>query len=718
MSPHQRAAANVRCKAEERLRSQTPAVQTPLSAPEIQRQFHELQVHQIELEMQNEELRESRAQEEAARARYSDLYDFAPVGYLTLDGQGMITQTNLAAARMLGLERARLRGKRLAAFIAPAYLPAFITFLLPAGENPVQPTCDVALAVAGQPLRIVNCTATRSADGHVVSIILVDITERKKLADHNAWMNALLTAQQEASVDGILLMNCKGGIISHNQHFVEMWRIPVDIIASKSAPRILQAVAGLHVDPVSFAAQISSLHHQSHEIAHDEIVLTDGRTLDRHSVPVVGNDGEYFGRAWFFRDVSEVKKAASELTAAKHLAESANQAKSEFLATMSHEIRTPLTGVIGLASLLLSSGLTPEQQEMMELLNTSGQSLLTVITDVLDMSKIEAGRIELERRPFDLPTLAETVRCMFTTCATEKGLDLVIQVDPTLPVCLLGDAPRLRQVLVNLVGNAVKFTDHGTVTLTAAPAGRRDGTDLVSFAVSDTGPGIPASYLPRLFQPFTQGDASLTRRHGGTGLGLTISRKLTELMGGTLQATNNPEIGCCFRLVLPLAAAAAEPPVQQPRPSATPSLPLDQQFRVLLVEDDPICQQAGRLMLENLGYLCQIVADGDAAVTALSADAYTLVLMDCHMPNSDGWYACTEIRRLGHRLPIIAVTANVQNKDQQRCRLAGMDDFLAKPFTYEQLERCLTRWSRTAAARLEQYVALTVAGVAEAVASE
>jgi len=258
----------------------------------------------------------------------------------------------------------------------------------------------------------------------------------------------------------------------------------------------------------------------------------------------------------------------------------------------------------------------------------------------------------------------------------------------------MGDAPRLRQVLVNLVGNAVKFTEQGAVTLTVTPAGQREGADLVSFAVSDTGPGIPASYLPRLFQPFTQGDASLTRRYGGTGLGLNISLKLTELMGGTLQATNNPGPGCCFRLVVPLAKAEA--PVLQPRPSATPSLALDQKLHVLLADDHPACQMMGLLMLKKLGHSCHVVTDGDAAVAAMSTGVYALILMDCHMPNRDGLDACREVRKLGHRLPIIAVTANDQDEDHRNCRSAGMDDVLVKPFTLEQLARCLARWSDTA----------------------
>jgi signal transduction histidine kinase/HPt (histidine-containing phosphotransfer) domain-containing protein len=374
----------------------------------------------------------------------------------------------------------------------------------------------------------------------------------------------------------------------------------------------------------------------------------------------------------------------------------ANRAKSQFLANMSHEIRTPMNGVIGMARLLESSGLSPDQKEYADIIVGSGRSLLRIIDDILDFSKIEAGRLELEDAPLDLRRVVHDVGRLFALQAESKGLQLTAEVAPEVAAELRGDALRLRQALVNLVGNAVKFTERGSVALQVAAEEQDDRGQVVRFEVRDTGIGIAADALSRLFKPFSQADPSTTRRYGGTGLGLVISRRLVDLMGGKLGVSSDVGKGTTFWFTVRFPRDLAERPASAAAEAPLPTSGPGALGRVLVAEDNPVNQKVAGLMLEKLGYAVDLVGTGREALSAASRQAYVAVFMDGQMPGMDGYEAATRIRALevggNRRTPIIALTASAMRGDREKCLAAGMDDYLTKPLSPEQLAATLARW--------------------------
>jgi signal transduction histidine kinase/CheY-like chemotaxis protein/HPt (histidine-containing phosphotransfer) domain-containing protein len=367
--------------------------------------------------------------------------------------------------------------------------------------------------------------------------------------------------------------------------------------------------------------------------------------------------------------------------------ESANKAKSEFLATMSHELRTPLNGVIGMTELLRGTPLDGKQREFVDACHVSGRALLDLINDILDFSKIEAGKLELDRHAFDVEQLVRSTVDMVAVSARQKGLDIECLFAPGLHRHLCGDSARLRQVLINLVGNAIKFTEKGYVRL-QVDAGTQPGIDAaIRFTVSDTGIGIPTERVTRLFEPFSQADSSTTRKYGGTGLGLAISRNLVELMGGRIGVQSQAGHGSTFWFEVPLPAADAPPAVQSPlnaaaSPKQTASLA---GRRVLLAEDNHINQMFAREVLRHAGLECSTATNGREALEALANAPFDLVLMDCQMPEMDGFEATRCIRQweregiLQGHLPVLALTANAVKGDRDRCLEAGMNGYVSKP---------------------------------------
>ncbi len=406
-----------------------------------------------------------------------------------------------------------------------------------------------------------------------------------------------------------------------------------------------------------------------------------------------------------FVDITERKRAQTELEQAKLAAEAASNAKSRFLAVMSHEIRTPLNGVTGVLRLLEQEDLPPKQKRWVEMAGQSAVALLKILNEVLDFSKVEAGKVELRVTGTNLHTAINGATRTYLAQATTKGLVGSVDIAPDVPQMAELDEERLSQILGNLLSNAIKFTDQGSIRVRVSLCAREMGVERLRFEVTDTGPGISQEGQQFLFQPFSQVDDSTTRRHGGTGLGLVICRQFVELMGGAIGVQTLLGKGSTFWFEIPIKlaspkAAPARPDIVAPLRRRRHSRP---GIRVLLAEDNEINQELARAMIQFAGYGCDCVINGQQAVTAALTGKYSLVFMDCMMPTMDGYEATRHIRKTSGsvpdeqraRLPIIAMTANAMDGDREKCLAAGMDDYLSKPLDPVLVAAMLERWIRT-----------------------
>ena len=485
----------------------------------------------------------------------------------------------------------------------------------------------------------------------------------------------------ESLADGVAVLDRQDRLIDAN---AALSRIVGPVVIGEPAarafarcPELLAQLDGGPASQAIAAASDASRHYES-----EVTPLTDRR-------------GRQIGRVVTFRDVTERRQVMAELARARDAAEDLARVKSEFLATVSHEIRTPMNGVIGMTDLLLETGLDSQQRSYVEVIRSSGGQLLSTINDILDFSKFDAGQLAVEHVPYEPRVAVRSVIAMLEPQAKDKHLDLTLAVGATVPARCAGDEFRVRQIVTNLVGNAIKFTEAGTVSVSLdADAPQAGGAaQRLRLTVADTGIGIPADQMDRLFRPFSQVDASVARRFGGTGLGLAICRGLAEKMGGAIVVESAPGRGSTFRVdwmvqPLPDAPAAALPPP----PVSPPALPVSPPIRILVAEDNPVNQLVVVHMLRRLGQQADLAEDGEEAVAAASRVDYDIVLMDVQMPNVDGLTATRRIRAAGHVRPrIIAMTANAMAGDRELCLAAGMDDYLSKPIDLEGLGAVLAR---------------------------
>jgi signal transduction histidine kinase/AmiR/NasT family two-component response regulator len=505
---------------------------------------------------------------------------------------------------------------------------------------------------------------------------------------------ALLRATLDATADGILVVSPGHEILLRNRQFLRMWNIPPQLAHAQSG-ELLPFIRKQLKDPEQSIRQLEALFRSPDAEGFALIECADGRVLERYTSVMQLADGAS-ARVLSFRDITARVAAETEAREAREAAETANRAKSDFLDNVSHEIRTPLNGVLGITRLLLAEGLTPRQRRYVELADASASSLLELIEDLLDLGKIESGRMELEATPFRLDELLDELHDMYGLRAQEKGLRFTLELDAQVPLAVRGDSGRLRQVLNNLLSNALKFTAQGEFGLIV---GRSRGGRMLRFTVYDSGIGIPFEAQQRLFTRFAQADRATSRRYGGTGLGLAIVKQLADMMGGSLLLQSEPGRGTSVRCELPLPEVPPRevprrvPPITQPAPAPRHAT------RVLVAEDNETNQVVIRGLLAQAGYHeVTVVADGEEALAAMAANAFDLVLMDCRMPRLDGYEAARRLRAQGFTQPIIALTANAAAGERERCLAFGMSDYLAKPIDAARLAQVLAEWTAQHAA--------------------
>jgi signal transduction histidine kinase/ActR/RegA family two-component response regulator len=595
-----------RHQAEGILQQRQETNQTPTTKADAQAEsavIHDLQVHQIELELQNEELIRAKIDLEVSRARYFDLYDLAPVGYCSINGQGQIVQCNLTLANLLVVPRSALTGQYFSHHICRQDQDSFYR------------ACGKSLNI---PQEVEPNDATLAFD---IEVQMVRI-------DGNAlWVH--LNAAEEKQ------------------------------IGSETNPE--RPALRIAVTDISLGKQAQA------SLADQQNQLRDAnQSLEQR-----------------------VRERTHELEHACNVAEAALRTRGEFLAKMSHEIRTPLNAIAGMAHLIRKENLSPLQSARLDKLEHAGMHLLSVINDVLDLSKIDADKLVLEVVPLNLESIVFNVLSMVDARAQDKQIELIYEIPP-LPLNLLGDATRLQQALLNYVSNAIKFSDAGSIKLCVVLQRETDADVDIVFEVVDAGIGITPQALQRLFTPFEQADNSTARKYGGTGLGLAITRKLAQLMGGQAGARSVPGAGSTFWFSVRLAKGGVEQVSEAAAPNVYSKDFLQTRcagLRVLVAEDEPVNREIATILLEDAGFIAETAEDGIQAVLMAGKNAYSLILMDMQMPGMDGLEATHTIRQLPgyENTPIIALTGNAFVEDRIRCMAAGMNAFLTKPVMPAQL---------------------------------
>jgi PAS domain S-box-containing protein len=647
----------------------------------------------------------ARRQAQDAQAHLASIVQASREAILAKTLAGVVTSWNPGAEALFGYSEAEMVGRAIDVLIPPEGRDEEEHFRQQVARGvPVEQFETVRIRKDGTAVSVaITLSPLTDADGTISGIgtICRDVTERDRA---EAKFHGLL----ESAPDAILVMGPDGLIrLVNRQTEVLFGYERADLVGQPVEcllPDLLaaddpQQRAGFFANP-SVRTMGANLELAARRKDGSEF------PVDISLAPLETEEGLLVSAA--VRDVTARKRAETallereeQLAAARDVALEASRLKSDFLANMSHEIRTPMNAVIGLTGLLLDTPLTEVQTEYASAVRSAGEALLEIINDILDFSKIEAGKLRLEVMDFGLRAALDEVADLLGARAREKGLEISVQVDPDAPSFVRGDPGRLRQVLTNLVGNAIKFSDHGQIVVRATSSGTTREATTFRFEVSDTGMGISPEGQRQLFQAFAQVDSSATRRHGGTGLGLAISKQLVEMMGGQIGLTSSLGSGSTFwfSLDLPAANASGLPDSARADLSGLPVFNGGQVpgagARLLVAEDNPVNQLVATRMLEKLGYRADVAANGAEAVEALTRIDYAAVLMDCQMPELDGFEATREIRRrqiLPWRTPVIAMTASATQSDRDRCFDADMDDYISKPVRLAELAAVLARW--------------------------
>jgi len=676
--------------------------------------------------------RVGKGEEALERDAGRNLFETAPIGYIEIDQEGVVRRVNRRECKLRGLEMSEMVGVQCSDLLPEMERERYREQILRKMEG------AVALIPYQREYRHQGHKTTvevheellRNQAGAIAGIRMasIDVSERKNSEDA-AYQNATeLRALFQAFPDLFLrldknetVLDAKGG-----------QRSDAFLSADKFLGRNLQDLL-----PAGALAQIRAAQEKvrkSNAMEMVEFAIEDQlgeQAYEMRLLPlnwdewigVVRNiTARKAGEQRLKDNAQELEQKNEELEKALAAAREATRIKSRFLANMSHEIRTPMNGVLGTTDLLLGSGLNPEQQEYAESIKRSADSLLALIDDIVDLSRLEAGKVRLDRVDFSLESAIGEITSMFATQARAKGLEFTSTIAPGMPELAVGDPARLRQVLKNLLGNAIKFTEQGQVGLSAEIVSQTRDEIRLKFTVHDSGIGIPADQQGRLFDTFTQVDESATRQYGGTGLGLAVSKQLAALLGGEIGLETEPGKGSSFWFTasfgqsVSLARSKADVRIlrtpspnvpvaksqtgtaqraQAPAPTQELGSSLVGSMRILLAEDNEINQRITLRLLQKLGLAADAVVNGRQAVEALEKRTYDLVLMDCQMPDMDGYEATAVIRKRegkSRHQTICALTANAMDGDRERCLAAGMDDYISKPVGLEKLRNALDRW--------------------------
>ncbi len=627
--------------------------------------------------------------------RYRRLSELAPVGIFQADAQGRIIYVNQIALDRIGMSMEQMMGVKW--FDQLAGKEGLDSAPLWQGFTPQTPQRTRLMKFRGTEGQDLWAQIVTTAEFDSFKVltgffgVIIDLTGQMAATSALAESEKRFEALASLSPAGIFRTDAKGLCTYVNPTWsVVTGRPSTDALGDgwlhALHPEDRPGIMALIRDVLKTGDSVRVTHRWLHP---------DGKVVwsDTISRPEFDADGKVIAYTGIILDITERKALEDELKAAKERAERATTAKSIFLANMSHEIRTPMNGVVGFTELLLNSPLNPVQRRQVELIAESGKSMMRLLGDILDLSRIEAGRLQIAEESFVLAdTLAQCLR-LFDPLASAKGLALKLEIDPALPAHVQGDPLRLRQIVVNLLGNALKFTGQGGITLSAqsetAPAGPK-----LRIAVADTGIGIDQGALHAIFDPFSQNDPDSSARQDGAGLGLAISAELAAMMNGQIIAESSPGAGSTFILTLPLTTANAPPPV----PTAAPRPGLNQTgLKLLIAEDDPVSRDLMLAMAQMLGVTADAAENGQQAVAMAAAAAaqgtpYALVLMDMRMPAMDGLAATRALRDHGlsaGMLPVVALTANAYPEDVAACLAAGMQAHLAKPVSLEALSAAI-----------------------------
>ena len=550
----------------------------------------------------------------------------------------------------------------------------------------------------GKPLRVLGATQ----DITDIKNAEAQVLEREKQL---RFTNAILLATIEATADGLLLIDENGKVILANRKFYELWHIPEELRKGKNDEVLIRTVAEQLVEPERFLERIRKIYLDPTNDYFDTLFFKDGRVFERYSRPQK-LDGKTAARVWSFRDVTESRKNFAEMMNAIAKAEHASKVKSEFLANVSHEIRTPMTAILGYIEVILENEQLrndPQVSSPLETIRRNGEHLLGIINDILDLSKIEAGKLDVNHSTFELiPALTDLID-LFQVRARAKNIDLSLHAESLLPKTIQSDLLRIRQILINLVGNAIKFTESGFVNVSVHYDHAYSHGGNLSIQVKDTGIGIKPDELQNLFKPFVQSDMSTSRKFGGTGLGLTISRHFAQMLNGSIEVHSEYGKGSEFTLHIPIRYS--EPPElvdfrsdsKQPilfTPNPEPNALSLAGIRLLLAEDGQDNRVLISHLLEKAGASVVLATNGLEAIREINASETSspidLVLMDMQMPEMDGYTATRELRKHGYAGPIIALTAHSMSGDREKCLNAGCDDYASKPINrIELLKLCL-----------------------------